>query len=1075
MDPLPPAIAAGMIMPEEDNDEKGRGYVDSLLGISLQLLRHGLVPEVRRQGLNLMLHLLRFRWDGRHIEEWRSSFSGDAGLIAGLYDTTDILPSKSDVESLMTESPRINIFQGCGPGNDLEQNIIHGIADIDFEGFTKSVDEKMLDVSRTMSCHPEKNQLLLMEHNILSETFVTVASFPRIQDSNCLLTDLLHSLNTIWTQPDWKKTYVCYTYRLSGLFADYQFTMIVHSLVKSFETVLTSNRVVESTGVEGHSSASSCTLSKLILTLVLKVLGCIQTLWNGPIAYNLSGVVDEDIRLLLENGNQPMIAETKLQKTAGTWLKDIRDTGYKIIASERLNSGLSLLPSQPKDSKKADFHNLKATLIGFLLHHNCFGRLSMHLFGCLVDHQAAKKALPFCYTLIRLAISSDLVWLNQFILNEMLPTVILLLSGVQCSLSELFSSLNSATKEDAKNDIEGLCHHIYEIYIDNQVVGESTEKQNISCSFKGWLANEVSDLCKRASCSVPEHFPKSTIWKWEFNEEFERYLPAYMSMLVEVDAINDCLKNNYLGCDNLFERLEPEFKLKYGINDSAHPYLWTMSRMLERKRPAVYFQNRTIWLSELLSRLITLKPYIKFTDSWESVMGRLQENCKTPFDPLQCDPARAVNIFLDSILFSWEPQFHPLIRESHKDILKTMACELVSAEEFLELEPLEPDSNDFIEHLQPYAQMYIKRKKEESGYFRFEEQICLHKEFDDHLALGSLDNHMNDFSRSKNEFVHEVVNDSKYSRFAKLDHDLIKMSFERRAKIVEWEHQISLYSRCLTLLLESDEMKNELKDLMNILNAKGFFRVDDDSIDWDQKLFSDLVEQFGKVVFSGQRIHQSLVIRGIMDYQNILKMKDVGPQAAYRMVVSNTIYSWKENLQEFWMATRHYKHEYYEILSQPLQKVFLLDGPPKPNPVESVIVCNLPSMLGPLVVHASSHNFVPIRSSSPSNLVLFVDPPLFLHVQLSSHPWPRAKAVPMSSTVTTGGVPPSFPVVWPSESNGPIDGSRSSPAIPGVSGGCDVTSCSTALAALSEPTYEQHGGWSMAAGTCSTFTGVFDP
>ncbi|GJN25665.1 hypothetical protein PR202_gb13523 [Eleusine coracana subsp. coracana] len=225
------------------------------------------------------------------------------------------------------KSQRINIFEGCGPGNDLEQNIIHGIADIDCEGFTKSVDEKMLGVPRTMSCHPEKNELLLMEHNILSETFVTVASFPRIQGSNHLLTDLLHSLNTIWTQPDWEKTYVCYTYRLFGLFADYQFTTIVHLLVKSFEAVLTSNRVVESTGVEGHPSASSCILSKLILTLVLKVLGCIQTLWNGPIAYNLSGVVAEDIRLLLENGNQPMIAETKLQKTAGIWLKDIRDTG----------------------------------------------------------------------------------------------------------------------------------------------------------------------------------------------------------------------------------------------------------------------------------------------------------------------------------------------------------------------------------------------------------------------------------------------------------------------------------------------------------------------------------------------------------------------------------------------------------------------------------------------------------------------------------------------------------------------------------------------------------------------------
>lgn len=80
-----------------------------------------------------------------------------------------------------------------------------------------------------------------------------------------------------------------------------------------------------------------------------------------------------------------------------------------------------------------------------------------------------------------------------------------------------------------------------------------------------------------------------------------------------------------------------------------------------------------------------------------------------------------LQIFFDSILYYWEPQFHPLIREvviniqvgcvlfaffftvlylyvsmlhlklipffqSHKDILKTIACDLVSAEEFVELE-----------------------------------------------------------------------------------------------------------------------------------------------------------------------------------------------------------------------------------------------------------------------------------------------------------------------------------------------------------------------------------------------------
>ncbi|TVU25242.1 hypothetical protein EJB05_27732 [Eragrostis curvula] len=924
----------------------------------------------------------------------------------------------------------------------------------------------------TVSSNPEKNQLLLMEHNILSETFIAMGSFPRIQDRNHLLTDLLHILNKIWTQPDWK--YICYTYQVASLFDDNQFTRIVHSLVTSFEKELTGNRVIESAGAEGFSSAPAldlCMLPKLMLSLVLRVLNCIQTFWKEPIAYEVSGVIAEDIRALLENGEQPRIAEADVLKNAGTWLLEIRETGYKVIglctyfdrafygllgrssiinvlmenlrsmefnhlgklivlvivplvkncprecwdewmvellepvfsyyedicyyawftflhegraevpayfgylkgpkeivnqfekeillkftrsvcellqvlSSERLNSGLLLLPFQPKKSMKADFQDLKSisssSLIGFLLLHNCFGRLSMYLFGCLVDYEAASKALPFCYSLIHISVACNFEWLDQFILNEMLPTVILLLGGFRCPISELSSSLNSTTKEDAKKDVSDLCQEIYKLYLDNQatiriilkflhksrsylvndegflhvIVDELIDRENLSCRFEDWLTKELEDLRTRASCSVPEHFPKEAIWKWELNEEFEKYLPAYMSMLAEVDTMNDCLKNNYLGSENLLGKLKPEFKSKYGIYDSAHPYLRTMSRMLRRKRPAVYAQSRTKWLSQLLYRLITLKPYVKLSDSWESVMERLQENCETQFDPVQCDPASAIDIFFDSILFYWEPQFHPLIRESHKDILKTIACELASAEELVALEPLEPHPDDFLEHLQPYARMYIKRKEEDSGYFTVANQVSMHKEFDDHLASGSLDDRV--ISCSKDEFVHSIVNGN--SSFATLNHDLIKMSFERRAKVVKWEHQISSYSQCLASLLKSDEMKNELGDLMSVLNAEGFFRVDDNSMDWDKKLFSDSVEKFKDVVFSEQCIDKCLVIRGIMDYQKILQMEDVKCQDAFRMVVSNTIYSWKENLHEFWVTTRHYRHQYYEILAQPLQK-----------------------------------------------------------------------------------------------------------------------------------------------------------
>jgi hypothetical protein len=42
------------------------------------------------------------------------------------------------------QSQRINIVEDSGQGNDLVQNIIHGIADGDFEGSTKFVDDKLL-------------------------------------------------------------------------------------------------------------------------------------------------------------------------------------------------------------------------------------------------------------------------------------------------------------------------------------------------------------------------------------------------------------------------------------------------------------------------------------------------------------------------------------------------------------------------------------------------------------------------------------------------------------------------------------------------------------------------------------------------------------------------------------------------------------------------------------------------------------------------------------------------------------------------------------------------------------------
>jgi len=1170
LDPRRPAAAAV---------EEGQGYVDSLLRVSLQLLRKGLPYEIRRQGLKLMLHLLRYRWDELHIsravdgtslpadmkdlfslphitEEDVLAFVGsnitaysveqkhareegnqDGGATQpssgsyimpstpSTYMTSGLHPwAQKNVESLglsvalsyfhdlPTRQPS---FSSCSApsfarSNDiscttnhkkLDDNLIlcprlyctsfplHGSVPISWlrlgtkfpngnaakslnlnpeheintgvtEGATEFVDDRNPGIEGTMSGYQEKGQLLLVEHNILSEAFVNVTSFPWVQDMEHLLTNILCTLNEIWNQSDWEDKYMRSIYCLSGLLDNYQFRRTVCSLVKSFEKLL-GNRILESAGFREEPSVSadyvySSTLPKLMLPLILQILNCIQMLWSEPISYDLSRLTAKKIKFLLENGKLPDSDEADMLQNSETWSQKIRESGYNVIrlcasvkgafyglldrpsiinvlaenvssmefnhlgklielvfiplvkncprdcwdewmvgllepvfsyceeilyyawftflhggraivrpylgnpsgpeeivsqyekeillkftrsisdllgvlASERLNSGLSLLSYRLKTSTMADIQDLKSissnSIIGYLLLHNCFRRLSMYLFGCLADYQAAENALPFCYSLIHIAKATNNERLNQFVLDEMLPTIILLLGvDVKSAISQLSSSLNSTTQEVARNNVTCLCREIYEVYMDNQVISG----EGLSDRFKDWLAKELEYIRMRASHAVPEDFPKDDVWNWELNEEFERYLPTYMKMLEEVDAMDDCLEDDYLDEEILFEKLRPEFKSGYGIDSCRHPYLYTMTCMFQRKIPVVCSRKHIKFLSQCLNRLITLKPYVKRTDSLGSILKRLRGIREPQYDMWQSDPASAVNIFRGSILYYWEPQFHPLIREGHKKLLKTIACQLALADDSVPFKPLEPHPGDFLEHLRPYACMYIKRKKKEFEYSRIEGQVGLHEEFDNYLATGKLDHRINEFSCPKDDFEF-AANDSVNTRFSKLNRDLIAMSFERRAKFVEWEDQMSLYSKCLASVLENDEMKVELGNLMKMLKEAGFFNVDDDREDWDNKFFSESIDQFNKMVFPGQCVDKCLVIRGIMDYEKISHMMDVDWQDAFKMVVSNRNKLWKENLRQFWMTTRHYKHDYYDILAQPLQQVFLKGGVPKPR------------------------------------------------------------------------------------------------------------------------------------------------
>ncbi|GJM94399.1 hypothetical protein PR202_ga11039 [Eleusine coracana subsp. coracana] len=596
---------------------------------------------------------------------------GDSDLM--LYNTTSILPSKSTIAALMAES----VIIGIASWNDLAPSA----AFLSKRGSTEaqlvcSIWKRILDSRIACTIGHEGGQF---EATLNGQDEVPPDVMPKLSSVGYFLLSF------------------------SAMIVSHQGQNTVQGIVTGdFEGSLeyTDDRNLGIVGmVSCHHQCKGqlllvehIMLSKAFITVASSpryigyVLNCIQICWEEPLTYDLSGVRAEN-----------MLSDTyevNLLKNAKTWLHGIRVTGY-------------------------------------LLHYNCFGKLSMYLFGCLADYQAARKALPFCYALIDVAVTADLEWLRLFLVNEMLPTIILLLDDFPCLVDE----------------------------------GEITD--TLPACFKDWLAKELTGLHTRASCGMPEKFPKNFEWKWEL------------------------------------------------------------------------------------------------TDCSLTILERLEENCEPHFDLLLCNPAWAVDIFLDSILFFWEPQFHPLIREGHTELLKTIAEQLAFAEGCSRIEPLEPHPDDFVDHLWPYAYSYIKRKKEESG----------------------------------DDFVHKIVADLKNNSFETLDPDLIRMSFE---------------------------VKKELESLISLLDAEGFFKVDDDSTDWNNKLFSDSLERFNKVVFSGKFTDKCLVIRGIMDYKRVLQLGALDWPDAVRAVVRYNM--WKEHLQQFWVETRHYEHKYYNILAQPLQKVFSLGG-----------------------------------------------------------------------------------------------------------------------------------------------------
>ncbi|KAL6659849.1 hypothetical protein ACP70R_002678 [Stipagrostis hirtigluma subsp. patula] len=604
------------------------------------------------------------------------------------------------------------------------------------------------------------------------------------------------------------------------------------------------------------------------------------------------------------------------------------------ISSPESNSGLFCDYFEDASSKKiATFQDLESissnSLLGYLLLHDCFGSLRMGLFGYWVDGEATRKAIPFCHALLWLAGVTNDGRLRLFVMNELLPSLIRRIDGqLSCAVRHLICKLSSSITDDVDEELVMLCRELYS-YVSNNVdaqsldiVGEHNAIESDADSFTCWLARHKKDLSTKACCAVPGEFDGlKAEWNWEFEDEFRRHLPLYMDMLKEVDAIEDS-KSDYSDWE-ILDKLNPEFRSKYAINSIDHPHFRPISYMRRRKFDSMAQVRNHKHMSAFLSKLITLKPYIKGSDHFYSVVNRLQKDSEIPTSISDsCDVEESIHVLLNSILFLWEPQFHPLIREGHKDLLLRIIDQLSKGKEFEDFQPLAPDPEDFPTHLKPYAMMYIMTKLKAEMYARAEEQLLLHEDYDNYLASGDLDSYIcASVSFEDDLSAIDVATCAVPSKFSNLDPDLIKLSLKRRAAVVQIHHQVRTYSDCLRGLHANELLKGRLEKLMTEFEQEGFFDVNNDCIDWKKQRFTALIDRFKDEVFEGLSLPRYYIIRGIIDCRLILLQKDT--LLAFKQVVDEVCNRLIAYLPQFWRDTRHYEHYFCDVVREPLQKIFV--------------------------------------------------------------------------------------------------------------------------------------------------------
>lgn len=245
------------------------------------------------------------------------------------------------------------------------------------------------------------------------------------------------------------------------------------------------------------------------------------------------------------------------------------------------------------------------------------------------------------------------------------------------------------------------------------------------------------------------------------------------------------------------------------------------------------------------------------------------------------------------------------------DVLMTTEC----------LKPLVPTVTDFPLHLQPYAREIIETKLKEAKYYIAKQQTSLHEEFDEYLASGKLDDAMDRFMSSKDDFVEFAVTKVVPDKFRTLECSLIKLSFERRTEIVHMQYDNYTYAEHLLGLFASEPLKVQAQCFISQLEEENFFDVDSNRVDWGKASLSELVNKFNYEHFSRDSLPKHYAIRDLIDCRAILSQKDISLDEAVKKVVADVRNSSAGYLQMFWKDTRYYRHQYYDIIRDPLRQV----------------------------------------------------------------------------------------------------------------------------------------------------------